>query len=223
MGSADHLRGTALRDDAALGEHEDMLGEAHHRLHHMLDHQHADAAGRERPQHRNDVADFRRVEAGQHFVEQQKLRLGRERARQFEALSAGDRQRMRGPREQIAKADVAPDLLRKRDRLGTCGMAQMRADQNVVAHRKSGEWLHDLKGTGDAAAGAPMRRLAGDVEAGVADLAGARLEKARDQGKQRGLAGAVGADQRGDPAGIGRQRSGVDRQQAAEAARHAVD
>ena len=43
-GIGDDLCRAALRDDAALGEHEDMLGEAHHRLHHVLDHQHADAA-----------------------------------------------------------------------------------------------------------------------------------------------------------------------------------
>ena len=131
--------------------------------------------------------------------------------------------RMRRPIEQVAKADIAPDLLGKRERRGAAAMAQMRADQNIVAHRQAGERLHDLKGAGDAAPGEPVRRLAGDVVAGIANLAGARLEKARDQGKQRRLAGAVRADQRRDAAGVSRQRSGIDRQQAAKAARHAFD
>jgi hypothetical protein len=75
-----HLRRTALRDNAALGQHEHMLGEAHHRLHHVFDHQHGDAPRRKRADHRHDVANFRRVEPGKDLVEQKKLRLGRERA-----------------------------------------------------------------------------------------------------------------------------------------------
>src|SRR4029078_9092086 len=71
----DDLGRAALRDDAALGQHEDMLGEAHHRLHDMLDHQHGDAAGRERADHRHNVADFRGVESSQNLVEQKQLRF----------------------------------------------------------------------------------------------------------------------------------------------------
>ena len=42
-------------------------------------------------------------------------------------------------------------------------MTQMRADQNIVAHRQAGERLHDLEGARNAAAGEPVRRLAGDI------------------------------------------------------------
>ena len=42
-------------------------------------------------------------------------------------------------------------------------MAQMRADEDVVAHRQPGERLHDLEGARDAATGEPVRRLAGDI------------------------------------------------------------
>src|ERR1700722_10537016 len=119
-----NLRRTALRDDAALGEHEHVFGEAHHRLHHMFDHQQGNAARRQRADHRHDVADFRRVEPGKDLIEQKKLRPGRERARELETFSAGDGQRVRGPIEHVAKADVAPHLLGKVERRGASRMAQ---------------------------------------------------------------------------------------------------
>ena len=68
-----------------------------------------------------------------------------------------------------------------------------------------------------------MRRLAGDILAAITHPARARFEKTGNHGKQRGLAGAVGADQRGDPRGRRRQRSAIHRQQSAEAARNALD
>ena len=100
---------------------------------------------------------------------------------------------------------------------------QMGADQDVLAHREAGEGLHDLEGARDTAPREAIRRLAGDVLAAIAHHALARLEEAGDDGKQRGLAGAVGADQRGDAALRRRERDGIDRQQAAEAARDALD
>lgn len=66
--------------------------QVHDRLHDMLDHEDGDAVVADRPDHRNDVADLGRVEPGQHFVEKQKLRLGRQRARQLQALASGHRQ-----------------------------------------------------------------------------------------------------------------------------------
>ena len=38
FGIAAHLRRTALRDDAALGEHEDAIAQRHDELHVVLDH-----------------------------------------------------------------------------------------------------------------------------------------------------------------------------------------
>ena len=38
--------GVPSRDDAALRQHEDVLGKTHHRLHHVLDHDDGDAARR---------------------------------------------------------------------------------------------------------------------------------------------------------------------------------
>ena len=138
-----------------------------------------------------------------HLIEQQQFRLGRKRARKLEPLAPGDGQRIGRPVEHVAQADVAADLLGDASARRRAPVVQMRADQDIVAHRQAGKRLHDLEGAGDAAPRQPMRRLAGDVFAGIADRAFARREEAGDDGKQRGLAGAIRADQRGDAAGFG--------------------
>ena len=109
--------------------------------------------------HRHDVADLRRVEPGQHLVEQQQLRLGRERAREFEPLAAGDGQGVGRPIEHAAEADLArrPSSAAA-SAVGARAMAQMRADADILAHDQAGERLHDLEGAGDAAPRAVVRR-----------------------------------------------------------------
>ena len=102
-------------------------------------------------------------------------------------------------------------------------MAQMRADQDVLAHREAGEGLHDLERARDPASRQLMRRQAGDGLPKIAHDAGARPLEAGDDGKQGGLARSVRSNQRGDAASRSRQRGGVHRQQTAEAARHAID
>ena len=121
---------------------------------------------------RHDVADLGGVEAGQHLVEQQQPRLGRQRARKLEPLAAGDRQRRGRPVEQVAQARPRARPRRRRQaRRRARGRRQMRADRDVLPHRQARERLHDLEGAGDAAPRQPMRRLAGDVGAVVDDAA----------------------------------------------------
>ena len=127
----------------------------------MLDHDHRDAARTERADDRHDVANLGRVQSGQHLVKQKELRRGRERPGQFQALAAGHREGVRRPIEQIAETDLASDRLGNADRVGARGVTQIRADQNVVAHRNAAERLHDLEGPGDAAPRQAMRRLTG--------------------------------------------------------------
>ena len=96
--------------------------------------------------------DLRWVEPGQHLVEQQQLRLGRERARQLEPLAAGDRQGGGRLVEHRAEADARGDVVGGAPaRRARSAMAQMRADRDVLAHRQPGEGLHDLEGARDAA------------------------------------------------------------------------
>ena len=153
---------------------------------------------------RHHVADLGRIEAGQHLVEQKEPRLDRERARKLEPLAAGDGEARGRPVEQVAEADRARDVAGGRQRIGARGPRQMRADRDVLPHGQARERLHDLEGARDAAAREPVRRLAGDVGAVVDDAAFARRQEAGDDREQRGLAGAVRPDQRGDASGLGR-------------------
>ena len=127
----------AHRDDAALGEHEHLLGEAHHRLHHMLDHHDGDAARADRLDHRHHVAHFGRVQAGQHLVEQQQLRLDRERTCELEPLAARDGEIGRETAEHGAQADLVRDLLGGRQRIGAARVMQIRADRDVLGDRQA--------------------------------------------------------------------------------------
>ena len=120
---------------------------------------------------RHNVADFRWVEARQHLVEQQQIRLGRERTRELQALAAGDGQRIGRPIEaSCARPTSRPTLFRNaKRRPARTGWRKKAPDQDILAHREPGEGLHDLKSPRDAAPRQAMRRLAGYVLAAVAD------------------------------------------------------
>ena len=81
------------------------------------------------------------------------------------------------------------------------------------------EELRKLEGPDQARGRDRLRRAGGDVVAGEYDTAGIGRLEARDQVEQRGLAGAVRADDGGDAALGYIQVDGIDRDQAAEAAR----
>ena len=137
-----------------FGQHVNVFGQAHHRLHDMLDHQDGDAAVGEMPRITGTISrDLRRVEPRQHLVEQQQLRPGGERARELEPLAPGDR---RGSPPAGRAASRA--RRRWRDRLGD---ARARAARAMVRDGRrpamfsrtdsAGERLHDLEGARDAA------------------------------------------------------------------------
>ena len=99
----------------------------------------------------------------------------------------------------------------------------MRPDCDVLPHAEARERLHDLERAGDAAAGEPVRRHADDIGAIVDDATCARRQEAGDDREQRGLAGAVRPDQRGDAPGRSGERGLIDGEQTAEALRHLLD
>ncbi len=70
--------------------------------------------------------------------------------------------------------------------------------QQVVLHRQAREKPPPLRHQSDLFLDDVVGRLAGDHLVVQADLALRRLEQAQDGFEQRGLAGAVGADQRND-------------------------
>ena len=158
-----------------------------------------------------------RRQPGQHFVEQQQFRLGRQRARDLEPALFG--------RDQIAgqhvgaRAEAAKfqHLVRLAAGIAHHGGADQRADDDVVDDRHGLEALDDLEGAADAALAALGRRQRGDVLAVEDDRALGRRQHAGDQVEQRRLAGAVRADQADDFAAPDRDRDVAVGDQAAEA------
>src|SRR5438270_1267718 len=99
----------------------------------------------------------------------------------------------------------------------------MRADRDVLAYSQPGKRLRDLERARDSAPRQQVRGEVRDLLALVEHVALARLEEARDDREQRGLAGPVGSDQRDDLAFVRRQRGAVEREQPAETARDIID
>src|SRR6185312_18480 len=189
----------------------DLVGNAHHQAHVMLDQEDRDAEFFANiADHAAEIAEFLVIEAGGRFVEQQQFRLGRERATKRDALlqtegQGGDRDfglRIEfQERDQLAGALVERVFLARRDRKGerivdeARARAAMAADQDVAAYRHGAKQREILERTADAERRDRMLWHADDrlsLEADVARLHGIEAGQAVEQGR---LAGAVGADQ----------------------------
>jgi hypothetical protein len=173
-------------------------------------------AVRDAAHHRDHLADLLRVQAGQHLVEQQQLRLRRQRAGQLQPLAAGHGEVGGGLVELRRQAHALRHGLGRGQRGGAPRLVQVRADGDVLAHGLRGEGLHDLEGARQALSGIEVRRAAGDVLPVELDAAAVGDQEARHQREQRGLAGAVGADQRRQAALRHGQAHVLHRLQAAE-------
>ena len=191
--------GGPSRDDPALRQHTDVLAQAHHRLHHVLDHQDRDAARRGCARTTGiDVADLGRVQAGQHLVEQQQPRLGRERAGELQPLAAGDRQ-ARGRLVELGGRG-------RRGAATSSAAASAVARAARVADARRRRCSRARSGPRRAARSGRCARCRGArAMCGARPVMSCALETARaarsaleagDQREQRRLAGAVRADQR---------------------------
>ena len=216
-----HLGGRSLRDQLPLRQHPHVLGQVHHGLHHVLDHQHRHARLRNAAHHRHHLADLLRVQPGQHLVEQQQLRLGRQRPGQFQPLAPGHREVGRGLVELRRQAHALRHGLGRGQRGHPSRLVQVRADGDVLAHGLRREGLHDLEGARQPLARIEVGRAAGDVLPVELNAAAVGNEEARHQREQRGLARAVGADQRRETALRHRQAHVLHRPEAAKTAGHA--
>src|SRR5262249_14949428 len=95
-------------------------------------------------------------------------------------------------------------------------------DQQILEHRHAGEEADVLERTGDARElgdaeiEQALEQIGGAVRMREADHADARVIEPRDAVEDRGLAGAVGADERCDVAALRREAHIIDRDQAAK-------
>ena len=156
------------------------------------------------------------AQAGHHLVEQQELRFGRQRPRYFEALAVGQGEALGRLMTPVVQAEPLQDV----GSGGAC-VAERRpavesADRDVLQHAQPLEGLHDLEGAADARVADEVGPEARDLPAVQADGAGIGAVDAGDHVEDRGLAGAIGADQRVDCASRHAEGDIVHGAQAAE-------
>src|SRR5258705_2761930 len=228
-----HLLGRAVGDLAPVVEHDHAVGDVHHHAHVVLDERHGG------PELAVDVEDeaahvllLLDVHAGHGLVQQQELRLGGQGPRQVHALlqAVGQRAGRRlADGLDLQEVDDALDggavgqLLRARrappERVGEDVAAHLEqpARHDVVEHAHALEEGDVLERARDAERGHVGRRQVRALLAGEPDAALERVIEAADDVEERGLAGAVGADDGQDLAALDLEAHLVQRHQRAEA------
>jgi hypothetical protein len=227
----DLLRGS-LRDLLAVVEHRHAVGDAHDDAHVMLDEQHGEPLLLAQPaDERREVRRLLRVHARRRLVEQEQLRLRRERARDLEAALVAVREVLPDlvvlaakPREleQLARtlprlALLAPHARRPRDRAEEIALeSHVHADEHVLERSHVLKETDVLERAPDAPLRVRMRRLARHVLAVEEHAPGRRLVDAGQHVEERRLARSVRADQADDRAGGHGEVDVGDRDEAAE-------
>ena len=155
----------------------------------------------QQPDHPRGFGD---AESRHRLVEQQHLRPRGERHRQLQlallamaqsrhhGVGAGfqpdpPQRRKRGLAQMAFLAGIAPEP----ERVSVMGLGRQR---DVVERAEVGQQRGDLERSRQPERAAPPGRQPGDVAAGQADHAGMRRQLSGELADQRGLAGAVGAD-----------------------------
>ena len=233
------LVGRAVGDLAAVFEHDHAVGQVHHHAHVVLDQR---DGGAELLVHVEDEARhvllLLEVHAGHRLVEQQQLRLHRERAAELDALLQAVGQPADRDLADVLDLEEVDDLLDLAAVLDLLGERRAEAEDlpeeaavhlqgaaghDVVERRHAAEQRDVLEGARDAAA----RRLVGPhLRARLAlegDAAFLRMVEAVDDVEHRGLAGAVRADDGADLALADVERHVGERLHAAERERHVLD
>ena len=174
----------------------------------LLDEQDRHAGVAQSADRLQDVAHDQRCQAEAWFVEHQHARVGHQRAAhgQHLPLAAGQRARLLAAAFLQAREQRENFLQPGRD-LGAA--APEGAKLEILADGHGGEQVALFGHQGDAESDPVLGRHVGEVGAVEGD-APARRQQPHDGGEQRRLAGAVGADHRGDRAGFDRQGDPLD-------------
>jgi hypothetical protein len=210
------------------------VGDIHHHAHVVLDHHDRHA---ELFVEIDDVAChvllFLEIHPGHRLIEQDQPRLQRHGAREFDPLAQTVGQRAGGGlahRLQVEEVDDLLDLAamlelfaprpgqpvqRSRDEIVLQQM--MSPDHDVVEHAHMMKQREVLEGAADAEPGPRVGIERGDVLPAIEQLPFGRPVAARDAVDDRGLAGAVGADDREQLAVVDAETDFGERTHAAKA------
>src|SRR5467141_1116917 len=236
-GIALHFRGTPFSDLLAVIQHQHPVADIHHQAHVVLDEQHGDAPIANRLDQLAKREALRGVHARGRLVEREQLRLGGERARDLETPLVAVGQAPRGVVRAAADPDIVEQLGRARFDLSfflyglsvsqhgaehPSAAAQVPADHHVLERRQVGEKADVLEGTRDARSSHLMRLQAAEVVPVEQESAVVGRVKSGQHVEQRGLAGAVRADQPENFAGGYGERDFGKRLHAAEALGDAI-
>ncbi len=243
-----HRLRVAVGDLAAIFQHHDVIGNLHHHRHVVLDQQDR-GAGIVLDVHQQLVERqrFLRIEAGGRLVQAQEFGPGAHRTRDLQPALRSVGQVAGGIVGPIEEIGLFQPVLGKLD--GFCRRLAVAADaeqaeeriargfhqlvvlghEQVLQHRHAGKQADVLEGAGnlgfggDLEIGQALEQELLSVAAGEADHAFGRLVETGDAVEHRGLAGAVGPDQRGDLAAPGLEGQVADGDQPAELHRQMLD
>src|SRR4051812_2462445 len=200
-----NLLGRAFEQDAAADHHDDAAREPKHQLDVVLDEQNGDVL-RQAGDGAEQLGAFLARHAGGGLIEQQHLRPGRQRQRDFEKplLAVGELPRL--PRADRTERQLFEHriglvdrcaIIRGRPPPGACDLLALADRQGHRLERgQVREQAVDLEGADEAATDALFGPERGDVLAAEQDLTAVGSQHAGHQVDQGGLAGPVRPDQR---------------------------
>src|SRR6266702_690667 len=189
-----HLARCALDDLAAGVEHDDPIGELHHRLHDVLDDHQGDAPLPHLAEERHDLLQLHRREPGHRLVQHEEPRLGGERHGDLEALLVRDGERRRQESLLVGEPGHRQELRGEPHGRAPAWVAEEGAGGDVLEDRHIRDHLDDLEGAGDPQAADAVGLEAADLLPPEEHLSGARTVKAGDATEERALPGAVRPD-----------------------------
>src|ERR1035437_6409198 len=198
-----HFGAIALDDHFAEMQQRDVLGELQCHVHVVLDHHDGDVA-RYCQQTLLYIAPLIDGQAGERLIEQQHFGVLRERHGDLDAAAfavGGLRERTSGDmveadtdERRVRVLDEIVLLVKIDQRVPSQGRQAEQRERDVAQDRIERKQRDDLIGAGHAAMGAAPARRLGDVMPEQMDRAAVGRDLAGDQVEQRGLAGAIGAD-----------------------------
>ena len=189
--------------EAAAHQHRDAVGEAEHRVHVVLDEQHRRLRAH-LVDEGNHARRFLRAHARHRLVEQHELRPRGEGKAHFEHALLAVRQRHRHGAQACLQADLGTDgpglveqcaLVRHgAPEAEARAAARLHGERQVFEDAVAAKDAGDLVAAREARSHPGMRGEARDVRSVEKDAAAVGGEHARDLADERGLAGAVWAD-----------------------------
>ncbi len=194
------LLGRAFGKFLAVIEDENAVAHGGNRFDVVLDIHDGDSAGANLAKQVEHGRGLGVGEAAADFVAEQDFWAGGEGARHLELFLVADREHVSRSFGLILQADRAQNLHGDIGREFMVGglTAERSADLHVLQHGHGSERAHDLVGARNAFLHETERAQPGHVPAAAHHLAGGRLVRAGDHVEERGLAGAVGADEAED-------------------------